>query len=145
TDMQGVLAMIQRDRRVSIEVDVDDRDDHVRAERIQFQQAMINLIRNAVDAVEARPDGRVRVTGRVLTETLFELKVEDNGRGVAAEELDVILRPLMTTKSAGMGRGLSVTRTIVESHGGTLSVERSELGGAAFSFSLLREQEMEDA
>ncbi|MCS6627099.1 ATP-binding protein [Roseibacterium beibuensis] len=144
-DMQGVLAMIQRDRRVTIEIDIDDVNDRVQAERIQFQQAMINLIRNAVEAVDGRANGRVRVTGRPRTDALFELTVEDNGKGVAAEQLDTIFRPLMTTKSAGMGLGLSVTRTIVESHGGTLSVGGSELGGAAFSFSLLREQELEDA
>ncbi len=144
-DMHGILAMIQRDRRVAIEIDIDEVNDRVQAERIQFQQAMINLIRNAVEAVDARAEGRVRVTGRARTETLFELVVEDNGNGVAVEQLDTIFRPLMTTKSAGMGLGLSVTRTIVESHGGTLSVGRSELGGAAFSFSLLREHELEDA
>lgn len=144
-DLQGILAMIQRDRRVAIEIDIDDVNDGVQAERIQFQQAMINLIRNAVEAVDARADGRVRVTGRPRADGLFELTVEDNGEGVAADQLDTIFRPLMTTKSAGMGLGLSVTRTIVESHGGTLSVGRSDLGGAAFSFSLLREQELEDA
>ena len=144
-DMQGVLGMIQRDHRVAIEIDIDDVNDHVRAERIQFQQAMINLIRNAAEALGLRNDGRIRVTGRPRTDALFELTVEDNGRGVGLEELETIFRPLMTTKSGGMGLGLSVTRTIVESHGGTLSVGRSELGGAAFSFSLPREQELEDA
>jgi two-component system sensor kinase FixL len=144
-DMHGVLGMIQRDHSVAIEIDIDDLNDHVRAERIQFQQAMINLIRNAAEALGIRSDGRIRVTGRARTDALFELVVEDNGRGVGVEELDTIFRPLMTTKSAGMGLGLSVTRTIVESHGGTLTVGRSELGGAAFSFSLLRERELEDA
>ena len=73
------------------------------------------------------------------------MRVEDNGPGVAAAALETIFRPLTTTKSSGMGLGLSVTRTIVESHGGTLSVDRSELGGAAFSFCLMRERELEDA
>lgn len=144
-DMHGVLGMIQRDHSVAIEIDIDDLNDHVRAERIQFQQAMINLIRNAAEALGIRSEGRIRVTGRARTDALFELVVEDNGGGVGVEELDTIFRPLMTTKSAGMGLGLSVTRTIVESHGGTLTVGRSELGGAAFSFSLLRERELEDA
>lgn len=106
---------------------------------------MLNLIRNAVEALQGRPDGRVRVTGRALSPDLFELRVEDNGEGVDASELEMIFRPLMTTKSAGMGLGLSVTRTIVESHGGTLSVDRSPMGGAAFSFCLMREQELEEA
>ena len=144
-DMQGVLGMIQRDHRVSIEIDVDDANDQVRAERIQFQQAMLNLIRNAAEASADRVDARIRVIGRVLNDAHFEVSVEDNGRGVGADQLDTIFRPLMTTKASGMGLGLSVTRTIVESHGGTLTVGRSELGGAAFSFSLLRERDLEDA
>lgn len=144
-DMQGVLRMIERSGGVIIELDIDDLNDQVRVERIQFQQAMLNLIRNAVEALRGRPHGRVRVTGRVRDPALFELRVEDNGEGVAVAELERIFRPLMTTKRAGMGLGLSVTRTIVESHGGTLSVDRSPLGGAAFSFCLMRERELEEA
>ncbi len=144
-DMQGVIGMIQRSGGVSIEVEIDDLNDQVRVERIQFQQAMLNLVRNAVEALQGRSDGRVRITGRALSPDLFEMRVEDNGDGVDASELDTIFRPLMTTKSAGMGLGLSVTRTIVESHGGTLNVDRSPMGGAAFSFCLMREQDLEDA
>jgi two-component system sensor kinase FixL len=143
-DLGGLLSMIQRDSGVTIEVEVDAEHDQVRAERIQFQQAMTNLVRNAVEAVAGRTEGRVRVVGRPVSEGLFEVRVEDNGPGIAPEALETIFRPLMTTKASGMGLGLSVTRTIVESHGGTLAVERSELGGAAFSFRLMRERE-EDA
>lgn len=144
-DMHGVLAMIERNGGVAIEYRIDDVDDRVRAERIQFQQAMINLIRNAVEALEGQSDRRVLIVGQAVSDEHYELRVEDSGRGIAAEELDVIFRPLMTTKSAGMGLGLSVTRTIVESHGGALTVERSDLGGAAFAFRLMREHELEDA
>lgn len=143
-DLHGVLAVIQRTGAVVVEIDIEG-DDAVRAERIQLQQAVINLIRNATEALEGHADGRIRVTGRVRSEELFEVRVEDNGPGIAPGLLDTIFRPLITTKASGMGLGLSVTRTIVESHGGTLSVDRSELGGAAFSFSLMRERELEEA
>lgn len=144
-DMHGVLAMIERNDGVTLEYRIDDLDDRVRAERIQFQQAMLNLIRNAVEALDGWPERRVLIVGRAVSDEHYEMRVEDSGRGIAAEKLDVIFRPLMTTKSAGMGLGLSVTRTIVESHGGALTVERSELGGAAFAFRLMRERELEDA
>ena len=124
---------------------MDDAGDEVRAERIQFQQALVNLVRNAADAVSGRPDPRVVVHGRALSDEHYEVRVEDNGSGVAAGDLDSIFRPLTTTKASGMGLGLSVTRTIVESHGGVLKVDRSDLGGAAFSFALLRDREFEDA
>ena len=67
------------------------------------------------------------------------VEVEDNGPGIADDQIDRIFQPLTTTKTGGMGLGLSVTRTIVESHGGRLHVSRSALGGAAFSFNLIRE------
>jgi len=144
-DMQGMLGMIERNAGVAIEYRIDDQTDSVRAERIQFQQAMLNLIRNAVEALDGREDRRVRVTGAAVGPDLYRLTVEDSGGGIETGKLDTIFRPLMTTKSAGMGLGLSVTRTIVESHGGTLAVGQSEMGGAAFSFTLAREPELEEA
>jgi two-component system sensor kinase FixL len=104
---------------------------------------MVNLVRNGVEALGSTPDPQLRIIGRVLSDTEFQIVVEDNGIGIAAEKIDTIFRPLMTTKAGGMGLGLSVTRTIVESHGGVLQVEQSVLGGAAFSFCLIREQDME--
>ena len=142
-DLAGVFSMIERAGGVQIEIRIDDVHDRVRADRIQFQQAMVNLVRNGVEALASTPDPQLRIIGRVLSDTKFQIVVEDNGIGIAAEKIDTIFRPLMTTKAGGMGLGLSVTRTIVESHGGVLQVEQSVLGGAAFSFCLIREQDME--
>lgn len=144
-DLKGVFGMIERDGPVRIEIRLDGANDTVRAERIQFQQAMLNLVRNAAEAVAGRPDARVVIIGRAVSDEHYEVRVEDNGAGIPAKALETIFRPLMSTKSGGMGLGLSVTRTIVESHGGVLAVEASPHGGAAFSFNLLREQELEDA
>ena len=137
--------MIGRTGAVSIELRFDEDNDSVWAERIQFQQAMVNLVRNAVEALEGRPDPRVVVTGRVVSDENYEIRVEDNGAGIATADMETIFRPLMSTKSGGMGLGLSVTRTIIESHSGVLKVEASPLGGAAFSFQLMRERELVDA
>ena len=145
-DLRDVFGLIERPGGIRIEIDMDDADDRVRAERIQFQQAMVNLVRNAAEAVSGQTDPRIRVIGRAVSEEHYELRVEDNGPGIPAADLDAVFRPLSTTKTSGMGLGLSVTRTIVESHGGgALKVERSDLGGAAFSFCLLRDREIEDA
>ena len=144
-DLHGVIGMIGRTGAVSIELRFDEDNDSVWAERIQFQQAMVNLVRNAVEALEGRPDPRVVVTGRVVSDENYEIRVEDNGAGIATADMETIFRPLMSTKSGGMGLGLSVTRTIIESHSGVLKVEASPLGGAAFSFQLMRERELVDA
>ncbi len=144
-DLQGVLGMIGRSGGATIEFLLDDEHDSVWAERIQFQQAMVNLVRNAVEALEGRPEPRVVVSGRAVSPEAYEIRVEDNGAGIATADMETIFRPLMSTKSGGMGLGLSVTRTIIESHGGLLKVEASPLGGAAFSFCLMRERELVDA
>lgn len=143
-DLDGVIGMIARTGEVSIELQIDEENDSVWAERIQFQQAMINLVRNAVEALEGRPYPRVVITGRAISPESYEIRVEDNGAGIATADMETIFRPLMSTKSGGMGLGLSVTRTIIESHSGALQVEASPLGGAAFSFCLMRERELED-
>ena len=142
-DLAPALAMIGRDRGVEIRTEIDGRDDQVRAERIQFQQALINLVRNAVDAVQDRPAPVVLLTGRPVADDLYRITVEDSGPGIPPDQIEHIFRPMTTTKSTGMGLGLSVTRTIVESHGGSLEVGGSRLGGAAFQFDIPRE--LEDA
>lgn len=139
-DLSGVFGMIERAGGVTIRYDIDDLNDAVRAERIQIQQAMLNLVRNAVEASAGREGPQVLIIGRAVSDDHFEVRIEDNGVGIPEEEMGAIYRPLMSTKSGGMGLGLSVTRTIVESHGGVLKVEKSALGGAAFSFRLMREQ-----
>lgn len=144
-DLSGVFGMIERAGGVSIQIEIDDLNDRVRAERIQVQQAMLNLVRNAVEALAGQEDPKVLIVGRVVSDEQFEIRVEDSGKGIPAAQMDMIFRPLMTTKSGGMGLGLSVTRTIVESHGGVLKVEKSALGGAAFSFCLTREHGLGDA
>lgn len=141
-DLSPILQMIGQDKQVEIRLDADPQDDGVRADRIQFQQALVNLVRNAVEAAAERPDnGEVSVTGRVEG-PVYCITVEDNGPGIAEADVERIFQPLTTTKSGGMGLGLSVTRTIVERHGGALSARRSQaMGGAAFSFALRRHEE----
>ena len=110
----------------------------VLAERIQFQQAIINLGRNAIEAASAASEPVVVISGRPA-DSDYVVSVEDNGPGLPSEDLEFALRPMASKKAAGMGLGLSVTRTIVEGHGGELLVGPSRFGGAAFSIRLPRE------
>ena len=104
---------------------------------------LTNLIRNAVDAVIDRDDGQVTVTGRALGAEGYEISVRDNGPGIAEAQMDHIFHPMISTKTGGMGLGLSVTRSIVESHGSALAVSRPQGGGACFTFRLSRPTESE--
>jgi len=138
-DLGPVLSMIGSAKGVTVRMDLQAEADTVRAERIQFQQAIVNLVRNAVEAVGDTPGSDVVIVGRALSDAHYAISVEDNGPGIAADQVERMFQPMTSTKSGGMGLGLSVTRTIVESHGGRLVVAKSALGGAAFSFNLNRE------
>lgn len=132
-DVLPILTLTGQEKQVTISVDIDSPDT-VRMDRIQFQQALVNLVRNAV---EASPDNsKVLITGRVISDLVYEIAVEDSGPGIAPDQVERVFTPMTTTKSGGMGLGLSVTRTIVESHGGNLRVGTSRWGGARFSFNL---------
>ncbi|MFA4937731.1 nitrogen regulation protein NR(II) [Brevundimonas sp.] len=144
-DLDPVFTLIGRDTDVTIYIQADGEDDHVLADRIQLQQALTNLVKNAVDAAIGQENGRVSVSGRSLGAEGYEIAVEDNGRGIPTDQRDSIFHPMISTKAGGMGLGLSVTRSIVESHGGALTVGRSKLGGAAFTFRLPHSQELDAA
>lgn len=142
-DLAPVFALTGQDTDTTIALDVGEDDDQVLADRIQIQQALANLVRNAVDAVIGREGARVTVTGRTLGADGYEIAVCDNGDGIPEDRIDSIFHPMATTKAGGMGLGLSVTRSIVESHGATLVVSRNFQGGATFSFRLPRPTESE--
>lgn len=137
-DLAPVFALIGQDTDTPIDLDMEETDDRVLADRIQIQQALANLVRNAVDAVIGREGARVTLTGRSHGSDGYEIAVSDNGDGIPAEQMDDIFHPMTTTKPGGMGLGLSVTRSIVESHGAALVVSRNPQGGATFSFRLPR-------
>lgn len=110
-------------------------DCQVFVDRVQMQQVFVNLIRNAVEAMEGRPHRELTIaTSRRVGEC--EVVVSDTGRGVPEEVRGRLFDPFYTTRANGMGVGLSITRTIVEGHGGTISLDPPNGGGATFRFTL---------
>jgi signal transduction histidine kinase len=117
---------------VSLSIDVDPDVPVIQAVHGQLEQVLINLITNAVHAVEN--GGKVVVRAQLEEPAAVALEVADSGPGVADEDREKIFEPFFTTKADGKGTGLglSIVRNIVEQHRGTISVGRSELGGAVF-------------
>ncbi len=113
-------------------------DDTARCDRVQLQQVVINLVRNALDAPPAKGRRRVRVSGQ-QTETAYRLLVEDNGPGIDPGIESRLFEPLVSSKVGGMGLGLSICRTIAEAHSGGIERVESALGGAAFAVTLSHE------
>ena len=110
----------------------------VSGDRVQLQQVVLNLLLNAIDAVRAQPRGRRQVTVTIPQEIpgRVELIVADSGPGLREDVAARVFEPFTTTKSGGMGLGLTVVRAIIEAHGGRVEVESSTEGGAAFRVSL---------
>lgn len=111
------------------------------ADRIQIQQVIVNLIRNAVEAVlEVKPDGgcdrRILVETNATADGSVEIAVTDSGSGLSEGTTEDIFQPFVSTKLSGMGIGLSVSRSIVEAHGGKIWAERPADGGARVIFTL---------
>ncbi|HEX2569282.1 MAG TPA: ATP-binding protein [Polyangia bacterium] len=105
----------------------------VHGDGVQLQQVVLNLLSNAIDAVSGRPAGERRVWIRVVGRgDDAELVVEDNGHGIPEGTLDTIFDPFYTTREEGMGIGLSISRSIVETHDGRLIAEHRPGGGAIF-------------
>ena len=136
-----VAALVRVDavtRQVKLDVDVPADLPHVRGDRVQIQQVLLNLILNGMDALQETrlEDRRVDVTARLDGAHLVEIAVGDAGHGIPADELARVFDPFFTTKPNGMGIGLAVSRTIVEAHRGRLWAENRNGGGAAFRFTL---------
>ena len=104
----------------------------VRVRKKQMIRAFVNLISNAVQAVEQTPDGKVRVSVEEAGKGEYSISIEDNGPGVSPENRSKLFKPNFTTKSSGTGLGLAISRSIVEQSSGRISYRTSDMGGAAF-------------
>jgi two-component system sensor kinase FixL len=118
---------------ISWTIDIARDLDSVIIDRVQIQQVMVNLVRNAIEAIGR--DGRILISAR-REGGMVRFRIADNGPGVARETQDRLFEPFATTKPSGMGIGLSICRAIVEGHGGTLWFEPAPDGGALFQFTV---------
>jgi len=120
---------------ISHRIEVDPRARWVEADRIQIQQVLINLIRNAVQAMQNSDRREVVITTRPAGD-LVEISVADTGAGIPESLRGALFSPFHSTKAEGMGIGLSISRTIVEAHHGKIWAEDAKGGGAIFRFTL---------
>lgn len=112
----------------------------VLADKVQIQQVVLNLVRNAVDAMtEATSETReLTIAFAAADQNMAQVTVSDTGPGIDPEVAERLFQPFITTKRSGMGVGLSISRTIVEAHGGRIWAAASPSGGASFGFTLQR-------
>jgi len=131
------LAMLGKQRYgVAVAMEFDARGSIAQIDRIQIEQVLFNLIRNAVEAMAQSPRRELNITTRMAPNNMIEVRVADTGPGLPASVREKLFQPFVTTKATGMGVGLSICRVIVESHGGTLTADDNLYGGTVFRFTL---------
>ena len=135
----AALALVgARERGIASRFELDPAASPILADRVQIQQVLINLIRNAVEAMEESPVRELVVTSACGEDNSVVITVSDSGPGLAPEVAEQLFHAFVSTKGSGMGLGLSICRTIVEAHGGRIVSSRSEAGGAKFDIFLPR-------
>ncbi len=133
----AALAFIGMDSRgIDMDISVDKAVDKVLVNRVQLQQVVINLTKNAVEAMADSPVRILRLSAAPADEGRVEVVIADSGPGLDPDMSRTLFMPFATTKASGMGLGLSISQTIIEGHGGRIWATPSPWGGTAFHFTL---------
>jgi len=137
-DLNFLLSSELNNAAVKLVYHLQGRGCHIMANKVQIEQVLINLVRNSVEAMQAADivDGKVVVETRTLKDGSIEITVSDNGPGIAAGMMDTVFNPFQTSKESGMGMGLSISRSIIEAHGGRLWADKHCRQGASFGINL---------
>lgn len=130
----SAIGFPQRD--VSVRIELSGGLPDVLVDATQIQQVVLNLVRNGAEALDGRPDGKISIGTTTAEDGFVTVMVSDNGPGLALEVAERLFQPFVTTKATGTGIGLSICRSIVESHGGRIWVESASDAGTAFHFTV---------
>jgi len=137
----AVIDLIRADsllQGLSMATDLSPRLAVIHGDGIQLQQVILNLILNAAAAMRNSPPGQRKIVVRtaMLDSRTVKAFVTDFGTGIDERHVDRLFEPFYTTKSEGLGMGLSISQTIVKAHGGTMEAWNNREGGATFAFTL---------
>jgi two-component system sensor kinase FixL len=125
-----------REQNVQLRFNLDPEADLVLADRVQIQQVLVNLFRNALEAMAQSPRRELIATNVKAADEMIEIAVSDTGTGFHDDVKPNLFQTFFTTKETGMGVGLSISRSIIEAHGGRMWAENNGMGGATFRFTL---------
>ena len=133
----SALALVgAKEHAIRVTFAFDPTVDLVLADKVQVQQVLLNLIRNAIEAMHGMTKRELVISTEHVADDMIEISVSDTGHGIAPDVAAQLFQPFITTKRHGMGVGLSISRTIIESHGGRIGAEANPGGGTIFRFTL---------
>lgn len=135
TEATALALVGSREHGIDVQVNLDPKADVVFVDRVQIQQVLFNLVRNAMEAMLDSPTRALMITASA-EQGFVTVSVEDTGSGVSETLAPQLFQPFITSKQTGMGIGLSICRTIVEAHGGRIWFEPGTDGGTIFRFTL---------
>jgi two-component system sensor kinase FixL len=125
-----------REQNVQLRFNLNPEFDLVLVDRVQIQQVLVNLFRNALEAMAQSPRRELIAENTVVGDDMVEVAVSDTGSGFHDDVKSNLFQTFFTTKETGMGVGLSISRSIIEAHGGRMWAESNPAGGATFRFTL---------
>jgi len=132
----GLVYMDLRKRSIETELHLGEHLPPVIGNEVQLQQVILNLVMNAIEAMSATEPRVLSIkSARTVQKTVY-VSIEDTGSGIDPSNMDSIFKPLFTTKARGMGMGLSICRSIIESHGGRIRASAGASRGSIFQFEL---------
>lgn len=135
-EANAIAAVGSKARGIRTTFDLAPQRPEAKVDRIQIQQVVMNLVRNAIDAMTGHDRRELILQSRLTEADQIEISILDSGPGISEATAMKLFIPFVTTKKDGTGLGLAICRTIVEAHGGKLWHEKSSLGGAAFKFTI---------
>jgi two-component system sensor kinase FixL len=138
TEANALALVGSRELGVEVQVELDPEAELVLADRVQVQQVLVNLIRNAIDAMLDTDERLLGISTSAGPEGFVTVAVSDTGSGISEAVAGQLFQPFVTSKQNGMGIGLSICRTIIEAHGGRIWFDPAPEGGTIFRFTLPR-------
>ncbi len=135
-EVTGFLESQLKNKQVSLKLNLEDDLPPVLADIIQIEQVLINLLKNGIESMSSIENPVIMVSTRRLNQQIIELCVIDSGHGISEDKIKRIFNPFFTTKTTGMGMGLSISSSIIEAHDGKLYAENNSTQGARFCLTL---------
>ena len=124
-------------RDVEFNVVLDANHDRVLVDGVQIQQVLVNLIRNALEAMQDSSTRQLIISSEPFDEEMIQISIRDSGSGLEQHIAQRLFHPFISTKASGMGLGLSICHTIINAHEGKIWAEPSSMGGTRFNFTLI--------